>query len=339
MIKGLRTTRARPKAALLGMCALVALSFAIDAHAVEIIGSWTSGLSHAREAASNRALIFTAHVEDNDTDMNLSSVTYGGQPMTKVIEQNFGTGYRSYVVAYILDEAGVAAATDSNFVVTWAQTPFRSPGFSSVFLQNVYQDDLTGDAAGNGSSSSPIQTSSLATANTDMVIAGGTCGNSGSYTVDSNFTEALELSIPSADGVVGYKMATGTNETPQLTHSNVNQQVIIGFVVRAAVDVPNVVDTNETDANVAITAASLTVGTVTYEYNDTVADGNVISQDPVGGTTVAVGSSVDLVVSLGQPQVPDVVDMTEADANLAITAVDDLTVGTVTYEYNDVVAD
>ncbi|MHC4061671.1 MAG: PASTA domain-containing protein, partial [Planctomycetota bacterium] len=315
----MRTTRARPKAALLGMCALVALSFAIDAHAVEIIGSWTSGLSHAKEAGSNRALILTAHVEDDDTDMNLSSVTYGGQPMTKVVEQNFGTGYRAYVVAYILDEAGVAAATDSNFVATWAQTPSRPAGFSSVFFQNVYQDDLTGDAAGNGSSSSPIQTSSLATANTDMVIAGGTCGNSGEYTVDSNFTEALELSIPSADGVAGYKIATGTNETPQLTHSRVNQQVIIGFVVRAAVNVPNVVDTNETDANSAITNAGLAVGSITYDYNDTVAQGLVISQNPAAGTLVPIGSSVDLVVSLGPPQVPNVLDMTEADANTAIT--------------------
>jgi beta-lactam-binding protein with PASTA domain len=105
-------------------------------------------------------------------------------------------------------------------------------------------------------------------------------------------------------------------------------------------EVPNVVDMNEADANAAITAVdNLTVGTVTYEYSDTVADGNVISQDPVGGTTVAVGSSVDLVVSSGQPLVPNVLDINEADANAAITAVDNLTVGAVTYEYSDTVAD
>jgi serine/threonine-protein kinase len=68
------------------------------------------------------------------------------------------------------------------------------------------------------------------------------------------------------------------------------------------------------------------VGTVTYEYNDVVADGNVISQDPSAGTTVAVGSSVNLVVSSGQPLVPNVLDMNEVDANAAITAVDNLIV-------------
>jgi beta-lactam-binding protein with PASTA domain len=104
--------------------------------------------------------------------------------------------------------------------------------------------------------------------------------------------------------------------------------------------VPNVVDMNEADANAAITAVdTLTVGTIVYEYNDVVADGNVISQSPSAGTTVAVGSSIDLVVSLGQPQVPNVLDMTEADANAAIMAVDNLTVGTVSYDYSDIIAD
>ncbi|MHC4062536.1 MAG: PASTA domain-containing protein, partial [Planctomycetota bacterium] len=103
--------------------------------------------------------------------------------------------------------------------------------------------------------------------------------------------------------------------------------------------VPNVVDMNEADANAAITAVdNLTVGTIAYEYNDTVPATVVISQDPAAGTTVAVGSFVDLVVSLGQPQVPDVVGETEPNATAAITAVDNLTVGTIVYEYNDTIA-
>ncbi|MHC4659152.1 MAG: PASTA domain-containing protein, partial [Planctomycetota bacterium] len=103
--------------------------------------------------------------------------------------------------------------------------------------------------------------------------------------------------------------------------------------------VPDVVDMNETDANSAITAVGLVVGTVTYEHNDTIAADVIISQNPDANTAVPIGSSVDLVVSLGQPEVPNVVDMNEADANSAITAVDNLTVGTVTYDYSDTIAD
>jgi beta-lactam-binding protein with PASTA domain len=102
--------------------------------------------------------------------------------------------------------------------------------------------------------------------------------------------------------------------------------------------VPNVVDQTAADANSAITAAGLIVGTITYEYSDTITAGFVISQNPAADTQVPIGSPVDFVVSSGQPVVPDVVWMTEPNATAAITAVDNLTVGTVTYEYSDTVA-
>jgi hypothetical protein len=100
--------------------------------------------------------------------------------------------------------------------------------------------------------------------------------------------------------------------------------------------VPDVTDQNQADANAAITGDGLIVGTVTYAYSNTVAEGNVISQDPTGGTAAAGGSAVDLLISLGRPVVPDVVGQTQEDAIAAITAVD-LTVGTVTQEYSDTV--
>jgi hypothetical protein len=200
---------------------------------VEIIGSWLSGTSHTEESGTDRLLVFTAHVEDNDTDMNLTSVTYGGQSMTKVVEQNVGSGYRAYVVAYVLDEAGINAASGSDFVPTWAQTPSRAPGFSSVFLRNVNQTAPTAATAGNGTeSSATLATSALSTNDGDMVFVAGTCGNSGTYSVNNGFTEGIEIDIASADAVDGYKAATGASETPSITHSNVNRQVVIGFVVQ-----------------------------------------------------------------------------------------------------------
>jgi len=122
-----------------------------------------------------------------------------------------------------------------------------------------------------------------------------------------------------------------------------NTAVFIGSSVSLSVSlgqpiVPNVVGMNEAEANSVITAVdNLTVGAVTYEYNNTAAAGNVISHNPSGGSAVSIGSSVDLVVSLGQPIVPDVVGMNETDANSSVTSVDNLAVGTVTYQYNDTV--
>ena len=200
---------------------------------VEILGSWVSGTRHAQEPGHSRALLFFAHVEDNDTNMNLPSVSYGGQPMIKITERNVGKGYRAYVAAFILDDAGIDDATSGTFSLRWASTPSRAPAYSSVFLENVNQADLIGAVAGNGTTSrNSLATSALATSMGDMVFVAGTCGNTGTYSVNNGFTEGIELTPQSADGVAGYKLATGVNETPSITHSKVSRQVIVGFVVR-----------------------------------------------------------------------------------------------------------
>ena len=63
--------------------------------------------------------------------------------------------------------------------------------------------------------------------------------------------------------------------------------------------VPNVVGQQDEDAQNAIKSAGLNVGTVTYDYNDSVPKGQVVSQSVDGGKKVAAGTSVGLVVSNG----------------------------------------
>src|SRR5262245_47631559 len=65
------------------------------------------------------------------------------------------------------------------------------------------------------------------------------------------------------------------------------------------VTVPNVERLTQDDATTAITAAKLTVGSVTQQTSNTVASGNVISQDPANGSSVAEGYPVKLVISSG----------------------------------------
>jgi len=102
--------------------------------------------------------------------------------------------------------------------------------------------------------------------------------------------------------------------------------------------VPGVVGLSQSDAEAAIIAAGLTVGTVTSANSDTVATGDVISQSPAGGTDVALSTEVDLVVSLGPllVSVPDVGGLTQSAAEAAIIA-EGLTIGTVTSANSDAV--
>src|SRR5271170_1832071 len=74
------------------------------------------------------------------------------------------------------------------------------------------------------------------------------------------------------------------------------------------VSVPNVVGMSQAAATTAITGAGLTLGTVTMASSATVASGDVISQSPVAGASVASGSAVNLTVSTGPAlvSVPDV---------------------------------
>jgi beta-lactam-binding protein with PASTA domain len=108
----------------------------------------------------------------------------------------------------------------------------------------------------------------------------------------------------------------------------IHQNPLGGETVNAVV--PNVVGELLADANAAIIAASLVVGSIDYECSDTVAAGRVISQNPLGGERVVCGSAVDMVVSTGQPTVPTVVGLPVADANATIISAG-LTVCTTTY--------
>jgi len=119
-----------------------------------------------------------------------------------------------------------------------------------------------------------------------------------------------------------------------LSGTQVNVGSAVSLVVSSGqpqVAVPSVVGLTQTAATTAITNAALVVGTVTTATSTTVPAGSVISQSPVGGTQVNVGSAVSLVVSSGLPQVavPSVVGLTQAAASSAITGAA-LTVGTVT---------
>ncbi len=206
---------------------------------VNLLGSWVTGPSHTKEAGSNRVLIVIGHAEGNSgSDPNLSAVTYGGRTMTKIAAktQTWESATCAYVAVFILNEAGVAAASGSTIIATWSGTSTNS--LTSGFLGNVDQSNLIGDCAVNGVRNvAAIATSALATSNGDVVIAGATCTEGGTYSPNSGFTEGVESTITSADGCADYKLATGATETPSVTHStSSNRQAIIGFVVQAILD-------------------------------------------------------------------------------------------------------
>jgi uncharacterized repeat protein (TIGR03803 family) len=107
-------------------------------------------------------------------------------------------------------------------------------------------------------------------------------------------TVTTESSNTVASGsVISQSPASGTGVA---SGSAVNLIVSSG---PAGAIVPNVVGKTQAAATTAITGAHLVVGTVTTESSNTVPTGAAISQSPAGGTAVASGSAVNLIVSSG----------------------------------------
>ncbi len=82
--------------------------------------------------------------------------------------------------------------------------------------------------------------------------------------------------------------------------------VVYGSVVSIVVSygpciapVPNLIGLPQSEAEAALAAANLTLGTITQENSDTVPAGHVISQDPVFGLSVACDTPAAVVISLG----------------------------------------
>jgi YD repeat-containing protein len=71
--------------------------------------------------------------------------------------------------------------------------------------------------------------------------------------------------------------------------------------------VPNVVGMTQADAEAAIAAAGLAVGSVSEDFSETVPEGCIISQDPSPPSPLHPGESVALVISIG-PQPPSLTE-------------------------------
>jgi hypothetical protein len=212
---------------------------------VLIIGSWITGLTHAKETGTNRGLIFIAHGKHTSADPNLTAVSYGGQSMTRIIAklQPAATN-RPYVAAFYLNEAGIAAATTTTFTPTWTNEPPYLE-YRSAFVENVNQTTSIGAIDSNATdlgTGPTIGTHALATAPGDLVIessANTGSGTNGTFTANNGFTKDFDSIHPSYDAMDGHKTTTAASETPYVTHTlNSSRKVLIGFVVKDAASPP-----------------------------------------------------------------------------------------------------
>jgi hypothetical protein len=204
------------------------------------------------------------------------------------------------------DNAGVTGVTffdGATPIATVALAPFETSWATTLVANGSHSlTAVARDAAGNSATSSPVVVN---VSNVVMVTVPGIVGMT-QATAQTTITGAslsvgtvaTASSASAAGTVIGQSPAAGSSAAEGTA---VNFTVSLG---PALVNVPSVVGSAQAAAQSTIIGAGLTVGVVTTASSTTVASGNVISQNPVGGATAAPGSPVALVVSSGAPAPP-----------------------------------
>jgi len=167
--------------------------------------------------------------------VRLTSLTYGGQALTFVNRAQVESSAVSEAVEiWVLNEAGIAAATDSTLVPTW-DIPADDPGYSHAFFSGINQASVVGATAiatTPAATPNPITTAPLATMVEDVVITGAINGQTGTYTPQNSFTLGTTESLGSSTIGSAYKLGSGSSETPSMSHSAPIRQAIAGVVLQ-----------------------------------------------------------------------------------------------------------
>ena len=254
------------------------------------------------QAANGLAVDAAGDVFVSDQILNqIFEITPGG------VQTRIATGGLSVPAGLAVDAAGnlFIAVNGLNQVVvvvrsltpslSFAQTNVGSTSLDSpqtINLQNVGNQTLAGTPALNLGAN--FTQSSTANCPTTLTLApSAVCGQTFSFTPQS--ATFLSGSVVYTDN--------NLNGSPAVQTISLSGTGAVGGVA-GTVAVPNVVGQAQTAVSAPIAAVGLAMGTVSSASSSTVSSGSVISQNPVAGTQVAVGSTVNLLVSSGISKPP-----------------------------------
>ncbi|MBP9002133.1 MAG: PASTA domain-containing protein [Candidatus Hydrogenedentes bacterium] len=301
----------------------------------------------AAEAVITAAGLYVGTVTEQCSDTVAAGSVIGQDPVggTEVtlgtsVDLVVSTGSCNAVVPDVVGLTQVAATT----AITAA----------GLYVGTVTEQCSDTVAAGSVISQNPVAGTAVTEGSTvDLVVSSGPCG--GQQVTVPNVVGLTQAAATTAITAAGLYVGTVTEQCSDTVSAGqvISQDPAVGASVAPGtavnlvvssgpcggqqVTVPNVVNKPEADARAEIMAAGLVVGTVTTQCSDTAPAGQVISQDPVGGASVAPGTAVNLVVSAGPAVVPNVTGQAQSAATAAIEGAG-LVVGTVQPVYSTTVA-
>ncbi|USN87822.1 MAG: DUF2341 domain-containing protein [Candidatus Nomurabacteria bacterium] len=213
----------------------------IDASPVLVaeLDGWSTGNTKTISDGSDRALIVTIISEDSGTNTNVDTVTYGGQTLTEIDDQQIGTGFSNGAWVGYLDEAGIQAAVGTTITPSWiGGAPGNGLQYMSAVYENVNQDNPVRDYSGNAltSGTTITPTASIDVFSGDMMIYVTETEDSLTHTAATGYTEGVEQDT-GGNGFVNasaYKAITSDgSEYPEANWSaSGNRLLMIAFALQ-----------------------------------------------------------------------------------------------------------
>ena len=153
--------------------------------------------------------------------------------------------------------------------------------------------------------------------NISVVDVTGQTFEDGAATLTELGLSVLEKGVPSdtvpADTIISTDPPAGAS-VPK------NTEITVTYSTGAAeVAIPSLLGKSEQEAEDALIAVGLVLGTITQSTSPTAPLGKVIQSSPETGTYTASGSTVDLIISNGKVEVPDVTSMNVNQASTQLT--------------------
>jgi hypothetical protein len=209
-----------------------------DACVAARIEAWTTGLTHAVAAGNDRLLLFMVGLEDNQ-DITLNTVTFGGRPLTRINGTVVGAPSRVRIELWYLNEAGIVAATSSTFVVTYGGGTPGTQHFASALYGNVSQAAPILASAVNSTDAAtpnPLPTAIAVTAD-GIAVAAAISGNGGSFTWGNGWTEGADQTITTSNSSSADHPATanGTDTASATSSSQPRQAIVVASLSVAAI--------------------------------------------------------------------------------------------------------
>ena len=251
---------------------------------VALLDNWSSGLSKSISAGINRCLVVMVALETGTDLREVTSMTYGGQAMTEVANVAAVSGFYARMQTWILNEAGIAAASSTTILPVFTGTIHAEycENFSSATFIHVDQYTAVSSTVQSSLTSPPSNSyqigSPLSTLTGSMSIAAVITGNrptpapasggAGGFTVNSSFTAGSNIyfahasyTSSGASFMTTHKSSSGIGtEQPTFTFDGTaNRFAAVAISLRRARNMDNVVRLTKAGTVVGSNLANLNV--------------------------------------------------------------------------------